>query len=204
MHKYIYKIFSLILTFTFISCAFTDSVLASPNNNVEVDIETKNADYFENKIIQNVYFREKVSMLEEKGFKFDKNIKSIKDVDFIYYYNDDKSVVGLIQLNDKLNSEIRVNSIDSKPEFIELIKENGDIMKLGKDKQGKFTNILYKTPVYTTYNAASWCPYVVGLAGLPISSLYTYIAGLIGGPIAAAIVSGISSLGWTFVTEQCG
>ena len=50
----------------------------------------------------------------------------------------------------------------------------------------------------------SWCPYVVGLVGTNIGSLYTTIARMVGGPVAAAIVAGVNSVGWTWVSEQCG
>lgn len=43
----------------------------------------------------------------------------------------------------------------------------------------------------------SWCPYVVGLVGTSIGSLYTTIAGMVSGPVAAAIVASINSVGWT-------
>ena len=126
-------------------------------------------------------------------------------MDFIYYHSKDDSITGLIQINKNLNTEIRVHSTNSNPETIEFIKEDGSKMIVGKDNKGEFNKVLYASPNISTYEAdtPSWCPYVVGLVGTSIGSLYTTIAGMIGGPVAAVIVAGVNSIGWTWVSEQC-
>ena len=144
--------------------------------------------------------------MEKNGFIIDPNVRSFKDLDFIYYHSKDESTTGLIQVNKDFNSEIRVHSINNNPETMEFIKENGSKMIVGKDNNGEFNKILYVSPNISTYKTdpADWCPYVMTLVGHSIGSLYAAIAGMVGGPLAAFIVGGVNSLGWAWVSEQCG
>lgn len=94
MNKIVTKIFSLLLAFTFIFNIFSTTVYASSNNDIGVDV--KNESYYKNKVSQNKYVQERVKDLENENFHIDKNIKSIEDVDFIYYYNNDKSMLVIV------------------------------------------------------------------------------------------------------------
>ncbi|WP_425538666.1 hypothetical protein [Microaceticoccus formicicus] len=182
------------------------NIVTTSVNASEVDdliVEIKDQDYYNNLISNNEDLKNRIKELEHHNFMIDHNVMNIKGVDFIYYTNDDNSTVGLIQIHEDLSSEIRVNSVDSVPETIEFIKEDGNKMILGKDNEGAFNNILYSSPEYITYGSPWWCPYLVGLVGTSVSALYTKTAFLVGGPVAAVIVAGVSSVGWTYVTNQC-
>ena len=204
MKKILKKLVSLALVFSFISTLLVSPVFASQNIDSELTVESKDENYYNELINKNGDLKRKINDLESNNIIVDHTVRSVKGVDFLYYSNSDESITGLIQVHDDFNSEIRVNSINSEAESIEFIKENGNKMILGKDDNEQFTKVLYKSPEFTTFkDNPSWCPYVVGLVGTAIGGLYTKIAGLIGGPIAAIIVAGVSSVGWTYVTEQC-
>lgn len=193
MNKTSKKIISMFLTLALCLPIFSNVAYASESKEVKNEVVLHKETYLS-------------ELTNESDFIIDPNVRSIKDLDFIYYHNKDESTTGLIQVNKNLNSEIRVHSINNNPETIEFIKENGSKMIVGKDNNGEFNKILYVSPNISTYktDAASWCPYVVGLVGHSIGSLYAAIAGMVGGPLAAFIVGGVNTVGWTWVSEQCG
>lgn len=207
MKRIFKKVVTLTLVFSFVSNLFLTQSFAAQNNADDLKVELNNELYYDDLINKNKELKTKVEELESNNIRVDHNIKTIGDVDFIYYSNDDESITGLIQISDDFSSEIRVNSVNSNPESIEFIKENGNKMVVGKDENGQFNKVLYRTPEYRTSNKKkkkpSWCPYVVGLVGTAVGGLYTKIALLVGGPVAAVIVAGVSSVGWTYVSEQC-
>lgn len=201
MKRRIMKPITFLMLLCFCLSTSVTPVLAVENDSVNVVINDQ--DYFNDLLSQNNYLKNRVEELRQSNFDIDPEVKSVKGVDFVYYTNSDNSITGLVQLHEDLNSEIRINSVNSEPNTIEFIQENGNKMVLGKDQDGSFTTVLYQTEEYMTYRAVWWCPYVVGLVGTSIGSLYTHIAFLVGGPVAAVIVAGVSSVGWTYVSNQC-
>lgn len=167
-----------------------------------LNVELREADYLNDLISKNKYLSNKVEELKKNNLRVDTTVRTIKGVDFVYYSNPYNTTVGLIQLHKDLNSEIRMNFVNSELNTIEFIRENGDKKIIGKDENGQFNKILFGTEIIAT-RSAWWCPYVVGLVGTSVSSLYTAIASAIGGPIAAIIVAGVSSVGWTYVSSRC-
>lgn len=186
-------------------------IFSNISNTAYASEETKNEvvlhdEAYLSELTKESYFlNNKINELKKNDFIIEPNVRSIKDLDFIYYHSKDNSTTGLIQVNKNFNTEIRVNSTNNNPETIEFIKENGTKMIIGKDNNGEFNEVLYSSPNISTYkdDTPSWCPYVIGLVGTSIGSLYTTIAEMIGGPIAAIIVAGVNSVGWTWVSEQC-
>ncbi|MBM0046256.1 hypothetical protein ACKRLN_07390 [Anaerococcus sp. DFU013_CI05] len=206
MNKTSKKIISMFLTLALCLPIFSNVAYASESKEVKNEVVLHKETYLSELTNESDFLNNKIKELEKNDFIIDPNVRSIKDLDFIYYHNKDESTTGLIQVNKNLNSEIRVHSINNNPETIEFIKENGSKMIVGKDNNGEFNKILYVSPNISTYktDAASWCPYVVGLVGHSIGSLYAAIAGMVGGPLAAFIVGGVNTVGWTWVSEQCG
>lgn len=199
MKKIMCAIVSVILVFSFsFNRTFVSSYANEPN---KFAVNIKGINYYKELLEKNERLNARISELRTNNIKVDTKVKSINGNDFIYYSNSDNSVVGLIQVNDKLYTEMKVNSINEKPETVEFIKQDGERLVLGLGEDGKFSKVIYKTPKFR--KAPSWCPYVVGLVGSSVVGLYSTIAGMVGGPIAAVIVAGVGSLGWTFVTEQC-
>lgn len=168
----------------------------------KLKVDLRDANYLNDLISKNKYLADKVDELKKNNFQIDKTVRTIKGVDFVYYSNFNNTIVGLIQIHKDLNSEIRMNLVDSELNTIEFIKEDGNKKIIGKDENGQFNKILFETETVTN-RSAWWCPYVVGLVGTSISSLYTTVAAAIGGPIAAIIVAGVSSVGWTYVSSKC-
>ena len=192
------------MAFLLIFCIYSNASLTSANAKEEekLKVEVRDADYLKNLISTNKYLSRKIEELKKNNLFVDSTVRSIRGVDFIYYSNSDNTVVGLIELHKDLNSEIRINMVNSEPDTIEFIRENGDKRIVGKDENGQFNRILFETKMLNT-RAPWWCSYVVGLVGTSVSTLYVKIAGLIGGPIAAIIVAGVSSVGWTYVSSKC-
>ena len=205
MNKTSKKIISMFLTLILCLPIFSNIAYASKSKEVKNEVVLHKETYLSELINESDFLNNKIKELEKNDFIIDPKVRSIKDLDFIYYHSKDESTTGLIQVNKNLNSEIRVHSINNNPETMEFIKENGSKMIVGKDNNGEFNKILYVSPNISTYktDAASWCPYVVGLVGTSIGNLYSTIAGMIGGPVAYVIVAGVSTVGWTWVSEQC-
>lgn len=197
------KLFTMIMAFVLMLSIGLNvgSTIAFAKENEDLKVEEKDKEYFNKLIAKNEYLKRRVEELKKENFNVDTKVKSVRGFDFVYYNNADNSITGLIEVHDELTSEMRVNSIDMEPNTIEFIKENGAKMILGKDENGMFNDVIYKSPEFR--ESAWWCPYVVGLVGTSIGTLYTTIAGMIGGPIAAVIVAGVNSVGWTYVSQQC-
>lgn len=201
--NYSKKLVSFLMAFLLIFGICSNINLKSTNAKEEtLKVELREADYLSDLISKNKYLSNKVEELKKNNLRVDTTVRTIKGVDFVYYSNPDNTTVGLIQLHKDLNSEIRMNFVDSELNTIEFIRENGDKKIIGKDENGQFNKVLFGTEIIET-KSAWWCPYVVGLVGTSVSGLYTAIASAIGGPIAAIIVAGVSSVGWTYVSSKC-
>ena len=204
------KLMSLILAFIMligVSVCFSEQpVYASEVKNANLEAKSRNPDYIDKLLDKSEYLNARVDQLKKANFSIDPIVRSIKSVDFVYYSNEDNSIVGLIQVHKDFNSEVRVNLKNNEPETIEFIKANGEKMVVGKDEEGNFNKILSMPGIQGEVRAAGsvwWCPYVVGLIGAPISGLYSTIAGMIGGPVALIFVTAVNTVGWTWVSEQC-
>lgn len=206
MNKTSKKMVSIFLTLALCLPIFSNIAYASKAKEVKNEVVLHKETYLSELTNESDFLNNKIKELEKNGFIIDPNVRSFKDLYFIYYHSKDESTTGLIQVNKDFNSEIRVHSINNNPETMEFIKENGSKMIVGKDNNGEFNKILYASSDISTYKTgpAAWCPYVMGLIGTSIGSLYTAIAGMVGGPVAVAIVAGVNSVGWTWVSEQCG
>lgn len=200
MKKLVSFLMAFLLVFGVYSNINRTSLKAEEQKILKVEIREEN--YLEKLLNSNEYLKKRIKDFEKDNIVVDNTVRTIKGVDFVYYSNSDNSVVGLIELHKDLTSEIRINLVNSNIYSIEFIKENGDKKVIGKDKNGQFNKILFESNAIKT-RSDWWCPYVVGLVGTSISSLYTSIAAAIGGPIAAIIVAGVSSVGWTYVSSKC-
>lgn len=194
--------FLMVMTFMFtISLNFKNSVISAQERE-NLEVELRDDKYFYKLLISNEYLNVRVSELKKEGFSIDNTVRSIKGVDFVYYSNFDNSIVGLIQIHKYLNSEIKLNFVNFELETAEFIRENGQKIIMGKDENGQLNKVLYRS-MEISYRAPSWCKHVMRFTGVGLGTLYSYIATVIGGPIAGIIVTLVSSYGWDYVVDMC-
>lgn len=106
MKKILKKLASLALVFSFISTLLIRPVYASQNIDSELSVEFKDENYYNELINKNEDLKRKIDDLESNNIIVDHTVRSVKDVDFLYYSNSDESITGLIQVHDDFNSEL--------------------------------------------------------------------------------------------------
>ena len=190
------------MVFKYIFLVSFSKVIINPS-----DVVIQEVEYLSELRANDSYVNDELSQIETKGYNVDPNVRSIDNNHVISYNNIDGTVFEMVQVtSDRLHSTFEMVMKDS---------QTADYIKINIEGIGEEIievtdhNILQEPASNTTISRVSnqtksqICSVVIGLAGHGIGSIYTAVAGTLGGPLAAIAVGIINIAGWSDLTSYC-